>query len=313
MPYRIPSIIIEFTQVQKLANYVDLEKDVEKLKCENVRLKDEVKNKLLLEEEVHDLKSRLTHYKEQEKRIAALQAEQVQTQVYLNEWRSVARGICEVTGSDSSLPHLLRCVVERLQQQEISLTSSKVELESQLSTALYEQKVAKTELEKSQKLLVEMKKTIEQKQNLFHRMQKKLGLVSRERDSYRLQLDSYEKDLTMAINPPSNAPHTSQLQSQKERIESLEKIVDNYRELNAKLESDLQSSNPSLYSEHGTNKTELLVKLQDEVEQLKLENDMLKQKRDQLEIQLEGLLVGQDTLHGDNKRSILNEAVSTDL
>ncbi|XP_063921477.1 mitotic spindle assembly checkpoint protein MAD1 [Zophobas morio] len=286
------------TQVQKLANYVDLEKDVEKLKCENVRLKDEVKNKLLLEEEVHDLKSRLTHYKEQEKRIAALQAEQVQTQVYLNEWRSVARGICEVTGSDSSLPHLLRCVVERLQQQEISLTSSKVELESQLSTALYEQKVAKTELEKSQKLLVEMKKTIEQKQNLFHRMQKKLGLVSRERDSYRLQLDSYEKDLTMAINPPSNAPHTSQLQSQKERIESLEKIVDNYRELNAKLESDLQSSNPSLYSEHGTNKTELLVKLQDEVEQLKLENDMLKQKRDQLEIQLEGLLVGQDTLHG---------------
>ena len=50
-----------------------MEKDVEKLKCENVRLKDEVKNKLLLEEEVHDLKSRLTHYKEQEKRIAALQ------------------------------------------------------------------------------------------------------------------------------------------------------------------------------------------------------------------------------------------------
>lgn len=69
--------------------------------------------------------------------------------MYLNEWRSVARSICEITGSDSSLPHLLRTAVEKLQQQEISLTSAKVELESQLNTALYvsihiqEQKILK--------------------------------------------------------------------------------------------------------------------------------------------------------------------------
>lgn len=91
-----------------------------------------------------------------------------------------------------------------------------------------------------------MKKTGEQKQNLFHRMQKKLLLVSRERDSYRLQLDSYEKDLTVTLNP--NNININQLQTQRERIEALEKIVDNYRELNSKLESDLQSSNPALYS-----------------------------------------------------------------
>jgi mitotic spindle assembly checkpoint protein MAD1 len=101
-------------------------------------------------------------------------------------------------------------------------------------------------LEKTQKLLSEMKKTGEQKQNLFHRMQKKLLLVSRERDSYRLQLDSYEKDLTVTLNP--NNININQLQTQRERIEALEKIVDNYRELNSKLESDLQSSNPALYS-----------------------------------------------------------------
>lgn len=57
--------------------------------------------------------------------------------MYLNEWRSVARGICETTGSDSSLPHLLRTAVERLQQQEISLTSAKVELESKFNATLY--------------------------------------------------------------------------------------------------------------------------------------------------------------------------------
>lgn len=120
-----------------MANYCEMEKEVEKLREENTRLKDEVMNKLLLEEEVHDLKSRLVNYKEQEKKLANLQAEKIQTDMYLDEWRSVARGICETIGFDSSLPHLLRNHVEKLQQQEIALTSAKVELESQLTTAVY--------------------------------------------------------------------------------------------------------------------------------------------------------------------------------
>lgn len=54
--------------------------------------------------------------------------------MYLNEWRAVARGICESSESDAVLPHLLRSTVERLQQQELTLTAEKVELESQLKT-----------------------------------------------------------------------------------------------------------------------------------------------------------------------------------
>lgn len=57
--------------------------------------------------------------------------------MYLDEWRAVARIVCESTDSDSSLPHLLRSAVEKLQQQEISLTSAKVELESELVTVQY--------------------------------------------------------------------------------------------------------------------------------------------------------------------------------
>lgn len=57
--------------------------------------------------------------------------------LYLNEWHAVARGICESTGSDSSLPHKLRTTVEHLQQKEINLTSDKVQLESQLNSALH--------------------------------------------------------------------------------------------------------------------------------------------------------------------------------
>lgn len=96
----------------------------------------------------------MVRYKEQEKTLSALQVNknpfffnflfidhfqtsQIQNELHLNEWKAVARGICESTGTDSTLPHVLRITVERLQQQEINLTSSKVELESQLHTATY--------------------------------------------------------------------------------------------------------------------------------------------------------------------------------
>lgn len=166
--------------------------------------------------------------------------------MYLNEWRAVGRAICESTKSDSLLPHLLRSAFERLQQQELTLTAEKVELESQLKSVSHEARVAKSELEKTQRLISELKSTGDQKQNLIHRMQKKLLLVSRERDSYRQQLDSYEKDLTMNANITTGS--LNELQSQKTRIANLEKICEEYRDLINKYENDLQNLQPNLYS-----------------------------------------------------------------
>lgn len=83
-----------------------------------------------------------------------------------------------------------------------------------------------------------------QKQNMIHRMQKKIALLARERDSYRLQLDSYEKDLTICMNP-SNTTTTIMTQNQNELIKNLEKIIQEYRDLNSKLENDLQYMEPS--------------------------------------------------------------------
>lgn len=61
------------TQHHKLSTYNDLEKENKKLKEEAKHLRDEIHNKLLLEEEVHDLKGRLVNYKEHEKKLATLQ------------------------------------------------------------------------------------------------------------------------------------------------------------------------------------------------------------------------------------------------
>lgn len=254
------------TQQHKLSTYSDLERENQQLKEECNRLKEEVRNKLLLEEEVYDLKNRLANFKDHEKKLTTLQIANTQNEMQLEEWRTVARGICESNGVDSSLPHMLRKFVERLQQQEINLTADKVQLESQLNTVLHvscvficvlcvhifffskqETMLARSELEKNQKHLTELQINVQQRQNLIHRLQKKLLLISRERDSYRLQLDSYERDLTITLTPQSGAQAVSQQQAQKERTERLERIIDGYRDMIAKLENDLQNAEPAAY------------------------------------------------------------------
>lgn len=218
--------------------------------------------------------------------------------MYLNEWKAVARGFCETTDSDAALPHLLRSAIERLQQQELSLTAEKVEYETSLNNAQHAAKVAKAELEKTQRLVSDLKSTGEQKQDLIHRLRKKLVLVSRERDSYRLQLDSYERDLTMVASNGDIGGGVMMQQSQKERIDNLEKVVEGYRDLLAKLENDLQEAQPQLNSDLVPVKQEQLARLQDDNSKLREENQLLRDQRDRLEIQLESLTEGQDTLQG---------------
>jgi predicted RNase H-like nuclease (RuvC/YqgF family) len=59
-----------------------------------------------------------------------------------------------------------------------------------------------------------------------------------ERDSYRSQLNTYERDVTVASPGALNA----QQQQQRSRIEALEKTVEGYRELVERLEEDLEKT-----------------------------------------------------------------------
>lgn len=115
---------------------------------------------------------------------------------------------------------------------------------------MQEAKLARSESEKGQKRVADLQKTVQQSENLIRRMQKKLQLVIRERDSYRLQLDSYERDLTVCLVPASSgAPGVAnQQQTQRERIENLERIVEGYRDMVTKLENDIQKLEPGTHT-----------------------------------------------------------------
>lgn len=107
--------------------------------------------------------------------------------------------------------------------------------------------MARAESEKTKAHATELQTSVQRQQKLIHRIQKKLLLVSRERDSYRMQLDSYERDMTVCLNlASSGSSGANQQQTQRERIVSLEGMLDNYRDMVQKLETELQMAEPIL-------------------------------------------------------------------
>ena len=118
------------------------------------------------------------------------------------------------------------------------------------------------QLQEDQKRKIQTdKESLNENANLIKRFKRKLLLVSKERDSYKSVLESYEHELTF-----------SAATFEKDRIASVEESLTNYKETVEKLENLLaasQSNKPSA--------TE--VKLKEEIANLQLKIQELEQSQ----------------------------------
>ena len=229
----------------------DLEKELSAAKEIITTLRESVKGKLLLEEQMANVMKRLEHTEKVEQQVATLEAKKTELSLRLTEYESIG-----ISGG----PPALKRELNRLQQAELVLKAEEGQLRSKLDATLRESQNVTKNYEVAKKLATDMTLSKEKLNKLVSRLQKKMILVTRERDSYRQQLDLYEKEMTVDSNNAIT-----------ERIPALERTIDAYRELVAKLESDLQAA-------EGYNHVEVCNKLKEEIERLKgeLEHRALK-------------------------------------
>lgn len=152
----------------------------------------------------------------------------------------------------------------------------------------------------------ELKTALKHHKNLMSRVQKKLMLVAKERDCYKQLVDNFERDLTSikikagipiflevklfslklvsgqlvdALNPDSQL---------RARLEMLEKTLAGYKEMCTNLEKELASTKllPEIPLEVPNN-LESYDRLKKEIETLRIENDKLRRRKDELELELE--------------------------
>ncbi|XP_076623924.1 mitotic arrest-deficient 1 [Colletes latitarsis] len=229
----------------------ELERELHAAKETINSLRESVRGKLLLEEQMASVTKRLEHTQKVEQQVASLEAKNTELSLRLSEYESIG-----ITGGSFALKRELN----RLQQAELVLKADEGQMRSKLDAALRESQCLSKNYEEIKKLATEVTISKEKLNKLVSRLQKKMILVTRERDSYRQQLDMYEQDITVDSN---NAII--------ERIPALERAIDAYRELVAKLESDLQAA-------EGNHQMDECHKLRQEINRLKgeLEHRALK-------------------------------------
>lgn len=214
-----------------------------------------VKGKLLLEEQMSNLKQRIEHTEKIEEKVAKLEVEKNELLNKLNEYKSIGIGNC---------PNDLMREINRLQHSEALLTSEEGQLRSKVDSLQRENQLWQNKYNEKNKIAIEMTTSCDRSNKLILRLQKRMLLVTRERDSYRQQLDLYEKE--MSTNDSNNAI--------TERIPALERSLEDYRNLVKNLEEDLISlTDPEIIK----SKDEC-IKLREEIKKLKdeLEHRALK-------------------------------------
>lgn len=152
---------------------------------------------------------RLEHTEKVEQLAAVLETKRCELTHRLQEYETIG-----INGG----PVAIKRELNRLQQAEVDLRAEEGQLRSKLDALLRESQGLSKNYEDAKRLANDVTSSKEKLNKLVSRLQKKMILVTRERDSYRQQLDWYEKELTMDGN-----------NTMTERIPALERTIDGYR------------------------------------------------------------------------------------
>lgn len=261
----------------KVLRVQELEKELNSKKLEVTNLRQSIHNKVMLEEMVHDLEIKLAAAENREKEIPSLKAKISELEAELAKWVVVASDFSTNPTRDS-----LRDYIENLQTTELSTKLEINNLNASIQSSERALTSVKNELSSMKHANEKLESALQKLKVEVQVLRKKSILVSRERDSYRQQLDLYEKDLTMT-GMTTESLNNEMCSQMKSRIKNLEDSLEEYRKHMNLLEGQLkeyQSGDPPENSE-------LIQKLKDEIRSLEETNRTLSKIRDELENKLE--------------------------
>ncbi|KAH8373614.1 hypothetical protein KR200_008937 [Drosophila serrata] len=271
----------EVTKVsqKRLANVPEMQAELVRLRAQNQRLNDVIGNKLLLEEQVNDYKTRLDRLEGIQAEAASLQVKLSGVEQELKLWVKVAQDHCLPNTLVS--PMALRSRIEQLLQEDIAQMAEK-------SSAKWDTKNLQNSLrDMEQKCAVYLKNiedlniVLKRHKNFKERLQRKLITVSKERDFYKQMVDNFDKDMTMSNTSVADMTQDMQV---RYRVEVLERTVTGYKEMCATLEREIQAlRQQEMLAEPSGDGYDSIKK---ELDTLRLENEKLRRRKSEMELEL---------------------------
>lgn len=274
------------TSRERMARLPDLEQEVERLRRENRSIYETIGNKLLLEEQVHDLRGKLERAERNRTDATALRQTAQLAEAELADYRAVARDHCEASESAGATPTAgqLRQRIESLLRNDLLVVSQRGEMRTEQEATAQRVAHMEKQLEVQTKATENLQTSLKYHKTSMHRVQKKLMLVARERDCYKQLIENYEKDLTISGPAASDVQPDGQVRL---KLEMVERMVDEYKEMCSGLEAELQSAKnmPDLGVDPVNG--EHYEQFKRDMAVLRHENEQLQRRKNELELMLE--------------------------
>lgn len=218
----------------RLAKVTELEKDCERLTRDNKNLHETIGNKLLLEEQVHDLKGRLDNRERTTDSQVELRTQFQALEQEVKDWKRLAKDYC-TAGTPTAPPHL-RAYIDDLQKKHVILSNDAGSVNREKATVNDQNSEIRQQNEQLAKNVETLTTTLRNYKTTAHRMQKKLMLIVKERDCFKTLLENYERDLTISV-PAAEINMDAELRT---RLDVVEKSLAGYKEICGTLEQELQ-------------------------------------------------------------------------
>ncbi|XP_059717629.1 mitotic spindle assembly checkpoint protein MAD1 isoform X1 [Haemorhous mexicanus] len=209
----------------ELARFPKMERELRQLREENTYFREMKENNGLLKEEVEGLQRKLERYEKVQAQLVTLELENEKLLGKLQSWEKLDQS----TGLNIRTPDDLSRQIVALQQRELAL---KEQNSTFMNSARMLEK-ARQQLQEEvlcvQSQLLDEKKKREHQEALVRRLQKRVVLLTKERDGMRAILESYDSELT----PAEHSPQLSR------RMREAEDMVQKLHAHNTELEAQL--------------------------------------------------------------------------
>ncbi|NXC33664.1 MD1L1 protein, partial [Campylorhamphus procurvoides] len=209
----------------ELARFPKMERELRQLREENAYFREMKENNGLLKEEVEGLQRKLERYEKVQAQLVTVELENEKLLAKLQSWEKLDQS----TGLNIRTPDDLSRQIVALQQRELALKEQNSTFMNSARMLEKARQQLQEEILRVQSQLLDEKKRREHQEALVRRLQKRVVLLTKERDGMRAILESYDSELT----PAEHSPQLGR------RMREAEDMVQKLHAHNAELEAQL--------------------------------------------------------------------------
>ncbi|XP_005487452.1 mitotic spindle assembly checkpoint protein MAD1 isoform X1 [Zonotrichia albicollis] len=214
----------------ELARFPKMERELRQLREENTYFREMKENNGLLKEEVESLQRKLERFEKVQAQLVTVELENEKLLGKLQSWEKLDQS----TGLNIRTPDDLSRQIVALQQRELALKEQNSTFMNSARMLEKARQQLQEELLCVQSQLLDEKKKREHQEALVRRLQKRVVLLTKERDGMRAILESYDSELT----PAEHSPQLSR--RMREAEDTVQKLHAHNTELEAQLSQVLE-------------------------------------------------------------------------